>query len=403
MNVFKKIYCRSFQLALKTALPFLPYKNPEIIAKVEHIAVVIKKSGKTRPLIVTGKHLYAMGATEKLESSLAVAGLAYSIFNGAVANPTSQNVDEALKIYIADGCDCIIGFGGGSPMDCAKCVGALVARPKKTLWDMRGILKVKKKIPLFIAVPTTAGSGSEATLAAVIVDARTRRKYAINDFPLIPSYAVLDGEVLATLPRHIIAATGMDALTHAVEAYIGRGGNRATRKDALEAAKLIFDNLKSFYNGDNGAADNMLLAAHKAGRAFSKAYVGYVHAIAHALGGKYDIAHGLANAVILPVVLREYGKAVYKKLYKMAVYCGVADKNCKKKQGAEAFISRIEELNSEFDIGCGFSELRSDDIAEMAAFAEKEANPLYPVPVLWDREKIQKVYKKLLLADKNVV
>ncbi len=396
MNIFKRIYCRIFQTALKIALPFLPYKNPEIIEKVEDIAGVIEKNGKKRPLIVTGKHLNAAGATKKLEAALAVSGYEYSLFDGSVSNPTSQTVDDALKIYKNDGCDCIIGFGGGSPMDCAKCVGALVARPKKTLWQMRGILKVNKKIPLLIAVPTTVGSGSETTLAAVVTDSRTRRKYAISDFPLIPPYAVLDGEVCETLPKHIISTTGMDALTHAVEAYIGRGGNRATRKDALEAANLIFSGLPGFYGGDKGAADSMLLAAHKAGRAFSKAYVGYVHATAHALGGKYDIAHGYANAVILPVVLREYGKCVHKKLHKMAVYCGIAPKNCSHGQGAEQFISRIEELNSAFGIGKTFEELRPEDIPELAFYAEKEANPLYPVPALWDRRKIENVYKKLL-------
>ncbi|MDE7083149.1 MAG: iron-containing alcohol dehydrogenase [Clostridia bacterium] len=395
MNFFKRIYCRTFQSVLKMALPFLPYKNPNVIDKICDIPAVLKVNGKIHPLIVTDRTIRELGLTQTLESALKTANIPYSLYDGVVANPTTQNAKEALKIYKNEGCDCLIGFGGGSPMDCAKCVGALIARPKKDLNKLCGILKVRKKIPLLIAVPTTAGTGSETTLAAVVVDSVTQHKYAINDFPLIPSFAVLDEEVCATLPQHVISTTGMDALTHAIEAYIGRGGNSSTRKNALEAAKLVFANIENSYDGDRLASKLMLLAAHKAGRAFSKAYVGYVHALAHALGGKYNIPHGLANAVILPVVLREYGKTVHKKLWKIAVECALVDENSSFAQGAEALIGRIEKLNEEFGIGKTFSQIRRGDIAEMAAYADKEANPLYPVPVLWDKNKLKDMYYKL--------
>ncbi len=395
MNIFKRAYCRIFQTVLKIALPFLPYKNPEIVDKSTDIPAVLKKNNKKRPLIVTDKNLRGLGITKPMEDALTSAGIEYSVYDGTVANPTTQNVAEALKIYKDDGCDCLIGFGGGSPIDCAKCTGALIARPNKTLKQLGGILKVMKKIPTFIAVPTTAGTGSETTLAAVVVDSATHHKYAINDFPLIPSYAVLDEQLCATLPKHVISTTGMDALTHAVEAFIGKGGNSSTRKDAMEASKLVFENLENSYNGDSTAAKNMLIAAHKAGRAFSKAYVGYVHSLAHALGGKYNIPHGLANAVILPTVLREYGKAVHKKLWKLAVYCKLAEKSDTYEKGAETFICAIETLNEKFGIGKTFAQIRRGDIDEMAEYAYKEANPLYPVPVLWDREKFKQMYNKL--------
>lgn len=394
-SLWKRFRCRAFQAVLKLLLPFLPYKDPKIVGKIAEIPAVLKENGKKRPLLVTGTTARASGRTLALEHALQEAEIKYSVYDGAVANPTTENAEEAARLYQRDGCDCIIGFGGGSPMDCAKCAGALLSRPNKTLSDMSGILKVKKKIPLLIAVPTTAGTGSETTLAAVIVDSATRRKYAINDFPLIPSYAVLDGEVCATLPKHMKSTAGMDALTHAVEAYIGRGGNASTRKDALEAAKLIFENLQAFYAGDGAAGEKMLLASHKAGRAFSKAYVGNVHALAHPLGGKYNIPHGLANAVILPAVLREYGKAAHKKLWKIAVFCGLAPANCNYAQGAEALIARIESMNEAFGIGKNFPQIRPADIEEMAAYAEREANPLYPVPVVWSREKFREMYEKL--------
>lgn len=280
-------------------------------------------------------------------------------------------------------------------MDCAKGVGALIARPKKTLDDLRGVLKVGRKIPLLIAVPTTAGTGSETTLACVIVNSETRRKYAINDFPLIPSYAVLDERVTTTLPPKVVAETGMDALTHAVEAYIGRSGDRSTRRDALEAIGLIFENLEeSYFKGTEKSRKAMLIASHKAGRAFSKAYVGYVHAIAHSLGGKYDTPHGLANAVVLPTVLKEYGKAAQKKLARIAAYCSLADRNVSREQAAGALIAKIEELNREFGIPQTLP-VKAEDLDELAGYADQEANPLYPVPVLKDRSELKEIYKKV--------
>lgn len=186
-----------------------------------------------------------------------------------------------------------------------------------------------KKLPLLMAVPTTAGTGSETTLAAVITDAQTRHKYAINDFPLIPRYAVLDPKVTLSLPPFVTATTGMDALTHAVEAYIGNSSTRGTRKNAEMAVKLIFENLDTAYtNGsDIDARRNMLHASYYAGCAFTKSYVGYVHAVAHSLGGEYNVPHGLANAVLLPFVLQEYGETIHQKLYKLAVAAGICTKD----------------------------------------------------------------------------
>lgn len=395
MNVFRAAYCRIFQTVLKIALPLLPYKDPKIIDNVNGIAEVIESNGKNKPLIVTDKMIYGLGLCAALEDSLKAAETEYCVYSDVVANPTTDNVDEALKIYKDNGCDCLIAFGGGSPMDCAKGVGALIARPKKTLNDLGGILKVKKKIPLLIAVPTTAGTGSETTLACVIVDSKTRHKYAINDFPLIPKYAVLDEEATMTLPPKVVSATGMDALTHAIEAYIGKSGNKSTRRDALEAIDLIFNNIEfSYFDKTREARKNMLIASHKAGRAFSKAYVGYVHAVTHSLGGKYDTPHGLANAVILPIVLDEYGKAAHKKLKKIAVYCKLADRKTPAPEAAARVIFKIKELNAKFGIPEKFDFIKREDIGALAAYADREANPLYPVPKLWNRKKLEQIYLK---------
>ena len=403
MNFYKKIYCRIFQFCLKIALPFLPYKDPKILDNIELIADEIKKNKKQKPLIITDKVISKLPVFKKLTNALEQQKIEYKIYDNVVANPTTTNVLDTVNIYKENKCDCLIAFGGGSVIDCAKATGALIARPKKTLNQLKGILKVRKKIPLLFAIPTTAGTGSEITLAAVIVDANTHHKYAINDFPLIPKYAVLDEETTSTLPKHIIATTGMDALTHAIEAFIGKGGNKQTRKDALDAAELIFNNLEKAYNGDKIASKNMLMASHKAGRAFSKAYVGYIHALAHPLGGKYNIAHGLANAIILPAVLKEYGKAVEKKLWTIAVHCKLITPNHSNAYGSRILIKKIEELNQTFNIPNTFNEIHLGDIDELVNYAYKEANPLYPVPVLWGKYELKQMYLKLINQNANKI
>lgn len=263
---------------------------------------------------------------------------------------------------------------------------------------MKGILKVRKKLPLLIAIPTTAGTGSETTLAAVITDAETRHKYAINDFPLIPKYAVLDPKVTLSLPPSITATTGMDALTHAVEAYIGRSTTYHTRRDALHAVQLIFENIDTVYaDGRNvNARRDMLHASFYAGCAFTKSYVGYVHAVAHSLGGEYNVPHGLANAIILPMILESYGKCIHNKLHKLAIAAGIADKKMSDAEAAERFISAIKDMKHRFDIPDTIPEIKQEDIPRLARYADKEANPLYPVPVLMNASELELFYESLM-------
>ncbi|MCH5164679.1 MAG: iron-containing alcohol dehydrogenase [Clostridiales bacterium] len=394
MNIFKRIYCRTFQLTFKLALPLLPYHEPKLLSGYQDIVTTLQGNNKKSILLVTDKVIRGLGLTKTLENTVLNAGLNLSIYDGTVANPTTANVAEALDIYYKNNCDCLIAFGGGSAIDCAKATGARVARPKKSLGQMKGILKVRRSIPLLIAIPTTAGTGSETTLAAVITDSETRHKYAINDFPLIPRYALLDAKITENLPRHITSTTGMDALTHAIEAYIGRSTTKSTRQNALTAIKLIFDNLEVAYNdGKNMTArQNMLEASYLAGLAFTKSYVGYVHAIAHSLGGKYNVPHGLANAVILPHVLKRYGSKIYKKLWRIGVYVGMFDKTTPIEIGAKSIIQKIEDMNSRMGIGTAIDAIQESDIKELAKIAEKEANPLYPVPVLYVAQQLEQIY-----------
>nr|WP_303243197.1 iron-containing alcohol dehydrogenase [uncultured Blautia sp.] len=398
MNTLRKIYCRTFQKAFHIAIPFLPYRKPKIAGSVKELPEIIMRHKCTHVLIITDGGIMTLGLTRRLEKALKEAGIPYTIYDKTVANPTTVNVREALELYHKEGCDAIIGFGGGSSMDCAKAVGACAVKPNQSLAQMKGILKVHKKLPLLMAVPTTAGTGSETTLAAVITDADTRYKYAINDFPLIPRYAVLDPKVTLSLPPFITATTGMDALTHAVEAYIGNSTTIDTRRDALKAVKLIFENIDIAYeHGDNiQARRNMLHASFYAGCAFTKSYVGYVHAVAHSLGGQYNVPHGLANAILLPLVLREYGSCIDKKLHRLAIAAGLADKNTPDHEAAELFIRAIEEMKERFEIVNIVKEIQETDIPKLAHYADKEANPLYPVPKLMDASELEKFYYMLM-------
>ena len=398
MNTLRKIYCRAFQKAFHIAIPFLPYRKPKIAGSVKELPEIIMRHKCTHVLIITDGGIMKLGLTRRLEKALKEAGIPYTIYDKTVANPTTVNVREALELYHKEGCDAIIGFGGGSSMDCAKAVGACAVKPNQSLAQMKGILKVHKKLPLLMAVPTTAGTGSETTLAAVITDADTRYKYAINDFPLIPRYAVLDSKVTLSLPPFITATTGIDALTHAVEAYIGNSTTIDTRRDALKAIKLIFENIDIAYeHGDNiQARRNMLHASFYAGCAFTKSYVGYVHAVAHSLGGQYNVPHGLANAILLPLVLREYGSCIDKKLHRLAIAAGLADKNTPDHEAAELFIRAIEEMKERLGIVNIVKEIQETDILKLAHYADKEANPLYPVPKLMDASELEKFYYMLM-------
>ncbi len=395
MNIFKKSYCRTFQGVFRLMLPMLPYREPTILESVLDIKSVLKSNNLSRVLIVTDKGIRDLGLTKPLEKDLQDNEITAVVYDETVPNPTISCVEDALSMYISNNCEAIIAFGGGSVMDAAKTVGARVVRPNKPVSKMKGLLKVNKKLPTLIAIPTTAGTGSETTLTAVITDDKTHHKYPINDFNLIPHYAVLDYTLTLGLPKGLTATTGLDALTHSIEAYIGRSTTKLTRKSALESIKLIFENLPKAYNNgkDKDARQNMLKASYLAGIAFSRSYVGYVHAVAHSLGGQYGIAHGLANATLLPYVLNWYGKSIFKKLRNIAVYVGMADENSDIRTAASKVINKITELNNLMQIPTKLEGIKEKDIPIMAKLAEKEANPLYPVPVLKTAEELEEVYR----------
>lgn len=392
-----KLYCRVYQGVFRIAAHFLPWRRPELLqgeGSLEKLPGFMQEKGLDNVLIVTDEGLMSLGLLDGMVAGFEAVGIKYAIYAKTVPNPTIDNIEEALEMYKANECKGIVAFGGGSPMDCAKGVAARVARPGRSIPQMRGQLKVLKKTPPLVAIPTTAGTGSETTLAAVITDAKTHEKYAINDPALIPSYAVLDPLLTVNLPPQITATTGVDALTHAVEAYIGRSNTPQTRRDARAAIKLIFDYLYTAYSDGTNltARAKMQEAAFLAGAAFTRAYVGYVHAIAHTLGGFYSVPHGLANAVILPYILEYFGSSIHRPLAELADWLGLTREGDTLAAKAGRFIDWVKDLNEKMGIPAKIQGINEQDIPLMAERAFREANPLYPVPKIMSKQEIIGIY-----------
>lgn len=395
-NMVKNALFRAYQKTFKAAEYFFDWSEPQLLTgagSVKELPALVKSKGITSVLVVTGKRHTKLNLLADLFEQLDVQNIKYTVFDSVQPNPSIENIEEARRLYLKNGCEGIIAFGGGSPIDCAKVAGARVTNPNLTVAQMRGELKIRHKLPPFFAVPTTAGTGTEATLAAVVTNMQSHEKYAVNDPKLRPKYAVLDPELTTGLPADITAATGMDALTHAVEAYIGLSGTKSTDDYAERATKLIFENLEKAYNdGANlEARENMLVGSFYAGMAFTRAYVGYVHAIAHTLGGLYGTPHGLANAVILPHVLDYYGDTAYAKLAKLGEIVGTGGYSQADK--AMNFIDAIRDMNKRMNIPEHFDFIKDEDIPTIVERALKEGNPLYPVPKIMDCDDCERVVK----------
>lgn len=400
MSNLKKAYYRSFQTVFDLGARCLPWRKPITVSgegSVSKIPELFKKHGNKKVMVVTGRTVGKTIAPPIMESLNAV-GIETVHYSQVAANPTVTVVNEIQKMYLENGCDAFLAIGGGSPMDAAKGAAARVVHPNRSVNKMAGLFKVMHKIPTFVAVPTTAGTGSETTIAAVITDEKTHHKYAIMDLCLIPKYAVLDPETTRNLPPKTTSTTGMDALTHAVEAYVcWKNTTKETDRLAEEATIAIFKYLERAYNDGNDmeARQEMLIASFKAGFAFTRAGVGNVHAIAHTLGGLYNTPHGLANAVILPIVLEDYGSAVYAKLAHLSELTGVKTSGSDEEK-AKAFIAEIRAMNKRMNIPTGFANIEEKDIPQMVEWALKEANPIYPVPVIYDEKHCAEVIHRII-------
>lgn len=399
MHKLETAYCRVFQAVLKVGNYFLGYRMPEYMegaGKIRELGGFLNEKDINDVLVVTGSGMLRRGTVQPLLDGFDEAGIRYTLQCFDHSDPTSDDVEQGFKAYRENGCKALVALGGGSRIDCAKGIAAKAVHPRKKVSQLQGLLKVHKRIPPFVAIPTTAGAGSETTVAAVITDSATHRKAAINDPALIPMYAVLDPTLTVGLPPFTTATTGMDALSHAVEAYTNHTYNTKLENDlAKQAVKLIHDNiLIAFEDGENlEARQNMQRAAFYAGRAFTRGCVGYVHAVGHTLGGLYGVAHGLAMSVILPHVMRQFGAPARMRLAELADVCGIPGSTQAEK--AEGFIRWIEQTNAKMGLPDSFDMIQDGDIDQMITWARKEANPLYPVPVVWSREDFKKLINSI--------
>ena len=405
MNILKIANYRTIQVILFGFQQFLPINEPPLISEERatlKVGSYLKDKRLKNVLIVTGPSITKLGLLNDLIQGLDENGISYTIFNNVKSNPSIDNVEEGLTEYKKNNCDSIIALGGGSPIDCAKTIAARVSNKNKSVEQLKGLLKVTHKTPFLVTVPTTAGSGSEVTVAAVISNEQTKDKYSITDPKLIPALAVHDPNLFIKLPAKVTSTTGMDALTHAIEAYVNRSNTKHTKECALQSIKLIYENLLTAYNEPENllARKNMLKASYLAGVAITNAYVGYVHALAHSLGGKFDISHGLANAVLLPLVLESYGEKAYKKCAEIVDYLGVASNLATNKEKTEYLINFIRELNAKMSIEPKLH-IKADDktINEMVNHAYKEANPLYPVPKILGKKELKEIYLNSLAEE----
>ena len=389
------IWCRAFQAVLKLGNYFMGYRMPTYVegpGKVKELGSFLKEKKLDHILVVTGSSMMRRGMVQPMLDGMDAAGIHYVVQTYDHPDPTTDDVELGYKTYRENGCKAIVAMGGGSRIDCAKAIAAKAVHPRTPVAKLQGLLKVHWPIPPFVAIPTTSGAGSETTVAAVITDSATHRKAAINDPFLIPKYAVLDPELTVGLPPYTTATTGMDALAHAVEAYTNHTYNtKLENRLAKEAVKLIHDHILTAYEdgSDLQARQAMQRGAFYAGRAFTRGCVGYVHAVGHTLGGLYGVAHGLAMAVLLPHVMRQFGSEAHQRLAELADVCGIEGRNRAEK--ANNFIKWIEETNAKMGLPDGFDVIRDEDIDQMITWARKEANPLYPVPVVWSREDFRRL------------
>jgi alcohol dehydrogenase len=402
MFALKVLCLRIYMIIFKGMTVILPLKWPKIfegagssIELCRHIA----NGGHKKILLVTDTMLVKLGLLDAIQAELEKQGVTVVTYDGVMPNPTIAQIEAGVRVLKDNHCKAILAVGGGSSIDAAKVIAAR-GKSDKSIIKMAGLFKVyfSGTLPLY-AVPTTAGTGSEVTIVAVVSDPEQKRKLPIMDLKLMPIAAALDAELMTGLPAHITAATGMDALTHAVESYISRNALKRTDVHSIEATQLIMANLvTAVTDGSNVAARQaMAKASNLAGMAFTQAGVGYVHAIAHNFGALYHTPHGLANAIVMPYIL-DYSKSnCAGRLADLAKACNIGPADCNDEQLAEAFINHIRELQQKFDIPKKLAALQRKDIPQIAAAALKEARFTYAVPRYMNKTTCENLIGQMLL------
>ena len=394
MSDVKKIVHSGFVSVAKVGAKLLPDRVPVTFVgagSTRDLASAIRGSGVTRVLVVTDSVLRELGVVDQVTGPVTDAGVDVHCFDGVTPDPTFGQVEAGVRQYRSARCDGVLAIGGGSPMDAAKVIAAAVGNDKEPR-QLAGKFKVRKPPAPLFAVPTTAGTGSEVTIAAVISDDDTHLKRFVLDPKILPAMTALDPTLMTGLPAHITAATGMDALTHAVESFVSKAATPQTRSYSTTSVRMVFQHLRTAVTqpDDLDARTGMALASYYGGLAFTRASVGYVHAIAHNLGAKYGTPHGLANALALPHVLAFSLPHAAGTLDQLGRLIGVAD--------GEAFIAEVRRLSADIGIPTTLDALRADDIDELADLALAEAFLDYPVPRYMSKDECVSVIAELLSA-----
>ncbi|CDE69591.1 iron-containing alcohol dehydrogenase [Jutongia sp.] len=343
------------------------------LAKLPEVA---EKSGGKKAFIISGPHLNKMGIVQSCVDALKAKGIESSVFTETEGNPSVETVDKASAAYKESGADFIVALGGGSPMDVAKAVG-VVARYGGSITEYEGADKVPGDIIPLIAVPTTAGTGSEVTAFSVITDHSRNYKLTVFSYKLIPSYAILDAELLTTAPASVAAACGIDAMVHALEAYISTAASPFSDAMAEKALELIGANIRCYAanRGDIEAAENMLVGSLFAGIAFSWARLGDVHAMSHPVSAYFNVPHGVANAILLPTIV-EYNMLADKGKY-LNIYNYIAELPAAPEEfTADMLVDELLNLNEALGIPAGLEEagVTKDKFDAMADDAMKSGN-----------------------------
>ncbi|MGA8392721.1 MAG: iron-containing alcohol dehydrogenase [Burkholderiaceae bacterium] len=379
---------------------FIPIPQPTLLVgpgSSGRLGQAIAGFGHDKILIVTDSIISKLGLLNDLTDALKAGGAQFVVFDEITPDAPIPLIEKGIDFYKEHDCDAIVAFGGGSSMDASKAIAVAVANPKP-LRQLAGYFKGLRSPVKIYAVPTTAGTGSEVTVAAVISDPETHKKLVIVDPRMVPKMAALDPTLMTGLPPHITAATGIDALTHAIEAFVGNWTTDYSDGMALSAVGLIFENLRVAYNdGKNLAArEKMALASTYAGFAFTRANVGYVHAIAHQFGGLYHTPHGLANAIMLPYVLKYSSPAITGRLAQLALRARVGTEAESEDELAQKFLDAVDQLNRDLGIPTYLAALKESDIPELAKAACHEAHTGYPVPRYMTQEVCEGIIRQAL-------
>ncbi len=364
--------------------------------KVKEVGKILKSYNIDNVFIMTDKVLFELGLLNAMIEEIEKLNIKVSLFSDIKPDPTFGIVESALEICKKDNCKAVIAFGGGSVIDSAKTVASAASNgvaPKQ----LEGMLKVKKEALPFIAIPTTAGTGSEVTLVAVISDDVTHKKTTIISPKIVPKVAILDPELTTGLPKHITSSTAMDALTHALEAFTNSYATEETDQYAKNAINLICNNIEIAYNNptDLEAREALLVGSFYAGMAFTRAQIGYVHAFSHNIGGKFGIPHGLANAVLLPHVMESFKDIAKIRFAELSDMLNIIDKSKSIAEKSDAFIQYLFDLNKRLELPEKLEKFPRNGVNEILEAGFKECHGNYPIPRYYTKEEGLNILNKV--------